>query len=128
MNIVELSAKRRGDRRGAAFNSDVLAELGCAVGPDHCREIVEDSMLMITERLISIDHALRRRDMTRIARLCEDVVSSASRVGLGAVAAQATALLDCARRADDIACAAVGQRLLRTGEASLIAHHGGAFG
>lgn len=128
MEIVELNARRRREPRGACFNSDVLMELGSAVGPDHCREIIEDSMLLITERLISIDHAIRRSDMNKIARLAEDVSAAAAKVGLGAVAAQATALFDCARRADDIACAAVGHRLMQTGEASLLAHHGGCVG
>lgn len=128
MEIVELNAKRRVEPRGPSFNSDVLLELGCAVGPDHCREIVEDSMLLITERLISIDHSLRRRDMTRIQRLADEVAAAAARVGLGAVAAQATALGDCARRADATACAAVGHRLLKTGEACLMAHHDGCVG
>lgn len=125
MNIVDLNARRGRDRQGMFFNQDVLAELGAAVGPDMCREIVEDAMLMVTERLISIDHALRRKDLSRTARLAEDVSASAARVGMNAVAAQAEALRDCARRADTVAATAVGARLLHTGEASLLAHAAG---
>ena len=124
-NIVDLNAVRGRDRQGLWFNPDVLAELGAAVGPDMCREIVEDSMLMVTERLISIDHALRRKDLSRTARLAEDVAAAAARVGMNAVSAQAEALRDCARRADRVAAAAVGARLLHTGEASLLAHAAG---
>ncbi|MGG7567365.1 hypothetical protein ACQ5SO_14535 [Rhodovulum sp. DZ06] len=128
MEVVELSARRGRERAGLFFSPDVLAELGAAVGPDMCREIVEDAMLMVTERLISIDHALRRADMAKIERLSGDVAASAARVGMSTVAAQAEALRDCARRADDVACAAVGARLLSTGEASLLAHAANCVG
>ena len=122
MNVVDLNARRVNRVQGMWFNPDTLAELGAAVGPDMCREILEDAMLMVTERLISIDHALRRGDLSKTGRLAGDVAAAASRVGMCAVAAQAEALKDCACRADDVAASAVGARLLHTGEAALLAH------
>jgi hypothetical protein len=120
--VVKLSDRRHHRVGGPVLNSDVLAALGFAVGPEICREIIEDAMLMVTERLIAIDHALRRGDLSRAGRLAGDVCASAARIGMTAVASQAEALRDCARRADDIAAQAVGMRLLRTGEESLISH------
>ena len=128
MNIVDFDSWRGRDRRGYWFNPDVLAELGAAVGPDACREIVEDAMLMVTERLISIDHSLRRKDLPRAERLAADVAASAARVGMNSVAAQAEALRDCAARGDEVAACAVGARLMATGEASLMAHAAGCTG
>jgi hypothetical protein len=121
--VVKLSDRRSYSTRGPSLNPDVLAALGFAVGPDMCREIIEDALMMVTERLISVDHALRRGDLSKAGRLGEDICATAGRIGMGSVAAQAEALRDCARRADNIAAQAVGSRLLRTGEASLIAHH-----
>lgn len=126
--VVKLSDRRSHSTRGPSLNPDVLAALGFAVGPDMCREIIEDALMMVTERLISVDHALRRGDLSKAGRLAEDICAAAGRIGMGAVAAQAEALRDCSRRADEIAAQAVGSRLMRTGEASLIAHHGDLTG
>ncbi|MFT4793387.1 MAG: hypothetical protein ACJAVR_002015 [Paracoccaceae bacterium] len=126
--VVKLNERRSHSMRGPSLNPDVLAALGFAVGPEMCREIIEDALLMVTERLISVDYALRRSDLNKVGRLAEDICAVAGRIGMGAVATQAAALRDCARRADDIAAQAVGSRLLRTGEASLMAHHGDLTG
>jgi hypothetical protein len=121
--VVKLAQKQIQTARGPILNPDVLAALGFAVGPQMCREIVEDAMMMVTERLIGIDHALSRGDLSRAGRLAADVCATAGRIGMSTVSVQAEALRDCARRADDIAAQAVGARLLRTAEAALINHH-----
>lgn len=121
MTIVKLMPKRPPDSGLRLLDFDVIEALARnADGQDDLR----DRWQLIMERLISIDHALRREDPVRIARLARNLAGLAGSSGLPAIQAQARALADCADLHDHAAAAATGLRLLATGEATLLRLHG----
>ena len=112
MNTVTKLAPRRIE---AALDLEALKALESALGPDECAELVDDG------RLVAIERALDEESWTRLARLSRELAAIAPRIGLTALALQAESLEDCCQCLDRTAAHAVGQRLLRCGEAALSA-------
>lgn len=104
-----------------ALDLEALKALEAALGPDDCAELVDDGLLEATDRLVAIERALDEESWTRLGRLSRELAAIAPRIGLLQLAAQAEALEDCCRCLDRTAAHAVGQRLLRSGEAALAA-------
>ena len=100
---------------------EALKALEAALGPDDCAELVDDGLLEATDRLVAIERALDEEAWTRLARLARELAAIAPRIGLTALARQAESLEDCCQCLDRTSAHAVGQRLLRCGEAALSA-------
>ena len=115
MNTVTKLAPRRTE---AALDLEALKALEAALGADECAELVDDGLLEATDRLVAIERALDEESWTRLAR---ELAAIAPRIGLTALALQAESLEDCCQCLDRTAAHAVGQRLLRCGEAALSA-------
>ncbi|MEM1314954.1 MAG: Hpt domain-containing protein [Pseudomonadota bacterium] len=105
--------------REPRIDLDVLAELAEELGPRAGAEALEQRLIAATERMVAIERALETEDWTRAARAARELAEVAGSIGLTPVATQAEALRRCCERLDRIAAHAVGQRLLRTGEAGL---------
>ncbi|WP_339949329.1 hypothetical protein [uncultured Albimonas sp.] len=118
MNMVTRLAPRRTD---AALDLEALKALEDALGPDECAELVDDGLLEATDRLVAIERALEEESWSRLGRLARELALIAPRIGLTSLALQAEALEDCCQCLDRTAAHAVGQRLLRCGEAALSA-------
>ena len=118
MNTVTKLAPRRTE---AALDLEALKALEAALGADECAELVDDGLLEATDRLVAIERALDDESWTRLARLARELAALAPRIGLTALALQAESLEDCCQCLDRTAAHAVGQRLLRCGEAALSA-------
>ncbi|MEM6742668.1 MAG: hypothetical protein AAF676_02890 [Pseudomonadota bacterium] len=116
MNNVERLAPAMREPR---IDLDTIAALEAEMGPRACAEVMEEGLIAATERLVAIERSLEDEDWTRSARAARELTGVAERIGLSSVAAQAEALRQCCERLDRIAAHAVGQRLLRTGEAAL---------
>ncbi|MFO7856376.1 MAG: Hpt domain-containing protein [Paracoccaceae bacterium] len=107
--------------RPVRVDRDAIDALEAALGPQACAELVEDTVLEAIDRLGAIERALGDKDFTRTGRAARELAEGAARIGLSPLAAQARALAECCARLDRTASAAVGQRLLRTGETALFA-------
>ncbi len=100
---------------------DALRALEAALGPDECAEIIDDGLLEATDRLVAIEVALDAENWTRVGRAARELAAIAPRIGLTDLARQAEALENCCQCLDRVSAHAVGQRLLRHGEAALSA-------
>ena len=100
---------------------DALRALEAALGPDECAEMIDDGLLEATDRLVAIEAALDSESWTRVARAARDLAAIAPRICLIDLARQAGALESCCQCLDRVSAHAVGQRLLRHGEAALAA-------
>ena len=105
--------------RPVALDLDAIEALEAALGPEVCAEVVEAGIVEVTDRLGLIERALDAEDWTRAARAARELAQGADAIGLGALAAQAEALVECCAGLDRVSAQAVGRRLLRTSEAAL---------
>lgn len=105
----------------SVLDVDALKALEAALGPDECAEMIDDGLLEATDRLVAIEIALEAESWTRVARAARELAAIAPRIGLTDLGRQAEALEDCCQCLDRVSAHAVGQRLLRHGEAALSA-------
>ncbi len=106
--------------RETALDIDAIEALRDAVGPHLCREIVEDGVLQITERLSALEQAAEAEDWRLIARLAHDLIAVPGQIGMMELSNQARALLDICDAHDAVALKSVAARVLRTGRDALM--------
>jgi hypothetical protein len=90
-----------------------------SLGPKRCREVVEEVVFHLTERLTLLEKALAEEDGAEAVRLAARLASLSDQVGLSDFARVARDLCTCLDAGDATATAAVAARLIRIAEDSL---------
>lgn len=110
---------RLGTQEPASLDVARLAVLRQALGEKRCREVVEEVVFHLTDRLAQLKTALETGDAVEMQVLASRLASLSEQVGLGDFARVARDLGSCAAAGDTYAIGAVGARLQRLGEDSL---------
>jgi hypothetical protein len=90
-----------------------------SLGPERCREVVEEVVFHLTERLTLLERALSDGDTPEASRLAARLASLSEQVGLADFARVSRDLCACLDSGDVTATNAVAARLIRLGEDSL---------
>lgn len=96
-----------------------IAVLRQSLGEQRCREVVEEVVFHLTDRLSLLEKALDDDDPAEAERLASRLASLSEQVGLADFARVARDLACCLLAEDHMATAAVAARLMRLGEESL---------
>jgi hypothetical protein len=112
--VIRLAA-----REDAVLDKQRIAVLRQSLGPRRCREVVEEVVFHLTDRLTRLERALTEGDRAEAARLTGRLGSLSEQVGLADFARVARDLGHCLAGDDENATAAVAARLIRLGEDSL---------
>lgn len=91
-----------------------------SVGDERCREIIEEVVYHLSERLTRLETALTDWDCATIVALASRLASLSEQVGLADFARVARDLCNCIEAEDPTAAAAVSARLLRLGDESIL--------
>lgn len=108
-------------REPAALDTSRLVVLRQSLGERRCREVVEEVVFHLTDRLGLLAVALEAGDATEAQVLASRLASLSEQVGLADFARVARDLGGCLAAGDAQATAAVAARLKRLGEESLFA-------
>jgi hypothetical protein len=103
----------------AVLDQRRIAVLRQSLGPKRCREVVEEVVFHLTERLTLLEKAVSAGDVAEAGRLAARLASLSEQVGLSDFARVARDLCICLDARDETATAAVAARLIRIGEDSL---------
>ena len=90
-----------------------------SLGDQRCREVIDEVVFHLSDRLGLLQGALERGDIVETRALSGRLASLSEQVGLADFARVCRDLLDCVERGETTATAAVGARLFRLGEDSL---------
>lgn len=90
-----------------------------SLGDQRCREVVEEVVFHLTDRLSLLELALAKGNTAEAQALAARLASLSEQVGLSVFARVARDLVQCLDASDATATAAVGARLIRLGEESL---------
>ncbi len=104
----------------AVLDTRRIVILKQSLGPKRCREVVEEVVFHLTERLTLLEKALAENDVAEGSRLATRLASLSDQVGLSDFARVARDLGRCLDARDATATAAVAARLIRIGEDSLL--------
>jgi hypothetical protein len=114
VEVIPLTA-----HESAVVDTRRIVVLRQSLGPQRCREVVEEVVFHLTERLTLLEKALRDGDAAEAFRLSARLASLSEQVGLADFARVARDLCGCLDGGDPNATAAVAARLVRLGEDSL---------
>ena len=103
----------------AELDMSRLIVLRQSLGDERCREVVEEVVFHLTDRLSQLQSALAEADHAAAQVLASRLASLSEQVGLADFARVARDLAACIEAEDGPATGAVGARLLRLGEESL---------
>jgi hypothetical protein len=103
----------------AVLDTTRIMILRQSLGDQRCREVIEEVVFHLSDRLGLLQTALAESNGTEAQVLAARLASLSEQVGLADFARVARDLSTCLRREDAIATAAVGARLVRLGEESL---------
>lgn len=111
----------------AALDTTRILVLRQSLGDQRCREVVEEVVLHLTNRLGLLRTALDAGDAAEVQAIASRLASLSDQVGLADFARVARDLGACLAAGDATAAAAVGSRLIRLGEDSLLSalHYAG---
>lgn len=112
--VIQMAA-----RESARLDTRRIVVLRQSLGPKRCREVVEEVVFHLTERLTLLEAALKDGDLAEASRLSSRLASLSEQVGLEQFARVARDLGACLDRGDRTALAAIAARLIRLGEESL---------
>ena len=104
-----------------ALDHAVMEDLRTAVGQTAFDEIIGDAIFEVTERIARIEQLAEERNLAVMARVAHDLVAVAGQIGLSGVSVIAANLERCCASDEPVAAYAIARRLVRMGEASLIA-------
>jgi hypothetical protein len=110
---------RLGAHEDARLDTSRIHVLRQSLGDRRCREIVEEVVFHLTDRLGLLKDALGRGDAAEAQVLAARLASLSEQVGLADFARVSRDLCACLAAQDATATGAVGARLLRLGEESL---------
>jgi hypothetical protein len=103
----------------AELDTSRILVLRQSLGDQRCREVVEEVVFHLTDRLGQLKSALAAGDAAEAQVLASRLASLSEQVGLADFARVARDLGACLAAGDRIATGAVGARLVRLGEESL---------
>ncbi len=103
----------------AVLDTSRILVLRQSLGDQRCREVVEEVVFHLTDRLGLLEAALRADNPAEAQILASRLASLSEQVGLADFARVARDLHLCLLTADEVATAAVAARLARLGEESL---------
>lgn len=103
----------------AALDTMRITILRQSLGDQRAREVVEEVVFHLSDRLTLLQSALEDGDKARAQTLATRLASLSEQVGLTDFARVARDLAGCLGNSDAAATAAVGMRLIRLGEESL---------
>ena len=106
---------------GAQLDRDVMKDLRDTVGQAVFDELVEDVIFEVTERISRIEQMSLSGDMAGMAAVSHDLVAIAGQIGMCGVSEIAAGLERCCQDEALVSAQAIAQRLVRVGEASLVA-------
>ena len=106
---------------GAQLDRTVMKDLRDAVGQAVFDELIEDAIFEITERIARIEQLALASDTGAIAPIAHDLVAIAGQIGMSGVSDIAAGLERCCLDEANVSALAIAQRLVRVGEASLVA-------
>jgi hypothetical protein len=110
---------RLASHESAVLDTTRIQVLKQSLGHDRCREVVEEVVFHLTDRLGRLEQALGLGDVPEAVRLATRLASLSEQVGLSDFARVARDLGLCLDAGDANAIAAVAARLQRLGEDSL---------
>jgi hypothetical protein len=103
----------------AVLDTTRILVLRQSLGDQRCREVIEEVVFHLTDRLSLLQKALDAENRPEAHVLSSRLASLSEQVGLADFARVARDLSDCLKSGDAIATAAVAARLIRLGEESL---------
>ena len=106
---------------GAQLDRSVMKDLRDAVGQTVFDELIEDAIFEITERIARIEQLSQSGDIAAISPIAHDLVAISGQVGMSGVSEIAAGLERCCLDGAQVSAQAIAQRLVRVGEASLVA-------
>lgn len=105
----------------AQLDRAAMKELRETVGQTVFDELIEDAIFEVTERIARIEQLSRTVDLAAMASVAHDLVAVAGQVGMSGVSEIAAGLERCCLDGAEVSAQAIAQRLVRVGEASLVA-------
>jgi hypothetical protein len=112
--LIELAA-----HEDAVLDTARIMVLRQSLGDQRCREVVEEVVFHLTDRISLLQKALDSGDGAEAQALASRLASLSEQVGLADFARVARDLGNCLDAADPVATGAVARRLLRLSEDSL---------
>jgi hypothetical protein len=106
-------------REDAMLDTTRIMVLRQSLGDQRCREVVEEVVFHLTDRLGLLQTALAEDNAAEAQVLASRLASLSEQVGLADFARIARDLCQCLAAGDTVATAAVGARLVRLGEESI---------
>lgn len=103
----------------AVLDTTRILVLRQSLGDQRCREVVEEVVFHLTDRLSLLETALAEANVAEAQVLASRLASLSEQVGLADFARVARDLCHCLQAEDGVATAAVAARLVRLGEESL---------
>ena len=103
------------------LDREVMKDLRDTVGQSIFDELIEDAIFEITERIARIEQLSLSSDMDGMAAIAHDLVAIAGQIGMCGVSEIAAGLERCCQDKALVSAQAIAQRLVRVGEASLVA-------
>ena len=110
---------RMASHEDAVLDTTRIVVLRQSLGDRRCREVIEEVVFHLTDRLTLLQAALDAGNTADAQPLAARLASLSEQVGLADFARVARDLCACLHAGDTIASAAVSARLLRLGEDSL---------
>ncbi|WP_424933962.1 hypothetical protein [Amaricoccus macauensis] len=104
----------------ANIDTSRILVLRQSVGDERCREIIEEVVYHLSERLTKLETALHEWDGAEMRALASRLASLSEQVGLADFARVSRDLCQCIDAEDPIATGAVAARLLRLGDESIL--------
>lgn len=105
----------------AKIDRAAMKALRDTVGQSVFDELIEDAIFEVTERIARIEQLNLTADIATMAPIAHDLVAVAGQVGMCGVSEIAAGLERCCLDEAQVSAQAIAQRLVRVGEASLVA-------
>jgi hypothetical protein len=106
-------------QESTALDTSKIILLRQSLGDQRCREVVEEVMFHLADRMRMIEEAMRNKEHAQVIVLAARLAGLSEQVGLTDYSRVARDLRKCVEAEDWIAAGAVGARLVRLGEESL---------
>ncbi len=106
---------------GVQLDRAAMKELRDTVGQAVFEELIEDAIFEVTERIARIEQLNSSGDLIAMAPIAHDLVAVAGQVGMSGVSEIAASLERCCLDEATVSAQAIAHRLVRVGEASLVA-------
>ncbi len=103
------------------LDRNTMLSLRNAVGERVFDELIEDVIFEVTERISRLEQLNREADLAAMAPIAHDLVAVAGQIGMSGVSDIAAGLEACCRNGATVSAQAIAHRLIRVGEASLVA-------